>query len=825
MIKKKHASSFKWFFIFLTGLFLLTQNATHAQVNIQSNKDLSNIRVEELSDEQVTNFWNQFQSKGYTLNDLERELRKRKMPFAEFEKLKQRIVKLTSEKTSNSNADNIQSSRSTADGSETEQKSAGDEFESLLPKIFGSELFNNKKLSFEPDLKMATPLNYQLGPGDELIIDIFGYSEESFNLKVSHEGTIKIPNVGVINVNGITIEQASTRIKQNLVKVYDRINSGQTQVSITLGNIRSIKVILIGEVVLPGTYTLPSLATVFNALYVSGGPDMNGSFRNIKIIRNNNIVGNLDVYEFIKNGSAKGNIRLQDQDIIKVYPYQKRVELKGQIKREGLYEVSKSESLKQVIDFAGGFTDYAYQDRIKVIRNNAKQKSVADVPFNQLDKFEPKTGDIYQIDRILNRFENRVVIEGAIFRPGNYAIEPGLTVKKLIENAEGVTEDAFMTRAIIYRLKEDNSLEMISFSIDEILNGKSADIILKREDKIQIASKKEVQSSHVLIINGEVLKPGKYKYAEKMKIEDLIIAAGGFKESASNKRIEVSRRKENADRTISNSEIAVVGIYDVEKDLSVNKSVTSFELKPFDIITVFALPGYVQQKTVKIEGEVLFPGSYSIMRNNERISDVIFRSGGLTANGFAEGAILVRLKSNSASQDVIKDNKLRALKKQSKDSSEANEAISLETKRLNDIVGIDLKSILKNPGSKGDLFIRDNDIIRIPELSQTVLVTGEVLYPVKIRFNKSDRFKKYVYGAGGFSAKALKKHSYIVYANGTARATKHFLFMNIYPKVKPGAEIVIPVKEERKAISTIEVVTIATSLTSMLVLVVTLLKR
>lgn len=824
IVQKALNSTQRWFFIILIGLLTFT---SQAQTGAPGLQNLSQIKVDDLSDEQVINFWKQLKQKGFTIEDIEKEAFKRKMPISEFEKLKLRITSLVPDKDKPEDTDPqsdafSESDDKTLEGEFDRKRLAEMEFDKLLPGIFGSELFNNKKLSFEPNLRMATPLNYQLGPGDELIIDVFGYSEESFKLLISNDGSVKIPNIGIIHVNGLTIEQASVRIKQNLTKVYNRINSGETQVNISLGNIRSIKVTLIGEVNLPGTYTLPSLATVFNALYASGGPNRNGSLRNIRVIRNNKAIANLDVYEFIKNGIAKGNIRLQDQDIIKIYPYEKRVELRGQVKREGLFEVTKSENLKQVLEFAGGFTDDAYRDRIKVTRNNPKQKSVADVPYELVELFEPKSGDVYQIDKILNRFENRVSIEGSVFRPGNYAIEEGLTAKKLIEKAEGLTEDAFLTRAILYRLKDDNSLEMISFNLEELVKGTEKDILLKREDQIVIASQKELLGNYNLTIIGEVLKPGKYRYASRMKIEDLIVAAGGFKESASFKRIEVSRRIENADKSVSNSDIAIVGIYDVEKDLRSNPAAAMFELSPFDIVTVFISPGYVQQKTIIIEGEVMYPGSYTIIKSNERISDVIKRCGGLTANSFVDGAMLVRAKSTgSVSQEINKVNKIRALKKQSKDTAEAKEEIDQELNKVNDIVGIDLKSILKNPGSDADLIVRENDVIRIPELKQTVLVSGQVLYPVNIRYRKSAKFKSYVNGAGGFSSKALKKRSYIVYANGTAKATKHFLFFNFFPKVRPGAEIVIPVKEDKKPLSTIEVITITTSLTSMFVLIMT----
>ncbi len=801
-------------------LCLKTAISQTSGINMQN---LSSVKVDELTDEQILSFWTKIKSSGISLDRLENEAYKRKMPSDEFAKLKIRIEKVSSSLNDKKSFESA--GRNSQNKNESESYKEVDVLFSVLkPKIFGAELFSNKNLSFEPNLRMATPLNYQLGPDDELLIDIYGYSEESFNLKVSPDGSIRIPNVGIVQVSGLTIELARKRIIQNLMGSYDRIGSGETKVSITLGNIRSIKVTLIGEVNMPGTYTLPSLATVFNALYASGGPSDNGSMRSIQLIRNNKIVATLDVYEFLINGIAKGNIRLQDQDIIKVSAYETRVELKGQVKREGYFEVAKKENLKNVIDFAGGFTDFAYRDRIKVTRNTNKQKRVADVSSDLFGMFTPESGDVYTIDSILDRYENRVQIKGAVFRPGSYALDNNLTVSKIIKKADGVKEDAFMSRAIIYRLKSDNSLELLSFNVTDILSGKVEDIPLNREDVIQIASLKDLHEGYKITINGEVLRPGEFNYAQNMKIEDLIIAAGGLKESASIKRIDVSRRKDNADRNSLTGEITIIKQFEIDKDLKDNLSAAKFVLEPFDIVTIFPSPSYTSQKNLVVEGEVLYPAVYSISKNNERISDIIKRAGGITANGFAEGAILIRQKEKTISDVVIKSNRIRVLKKQSKDSSESNEFIAEKAELNFDIVGIDLQKILKNPGSKVDLFLKEGDLIRIPSQKQTVLVSGEVLYPVRVRYNNTSGFKKYVSGAGGFSPNALKKRSYIIYANGTAKSTKNIFFLSFYPKVKPGAEIVIPAKEEKKSVSTVEFATIATSLTSMVFLIVTFFK-
>jgi protein involved in polysaccharide export with SLBB domain len=476
------------------------------------------------------------------------------------------------------------------------------------------------------------------------------------------------------------------------------------------------------------------------------------------------------------------------------------------------------------LNFAGGFTDNAYSERIKVIRNTSKQKSVADVSSDLFGMFTPKSGDVYIVDNILDRYENRVQINGAVFRPGFYALEEGLTVSKLIKKAEGLREDAFMTRAIIYRLKEDNTLEVLSLNTADIVSGKSKDVLLKREDVIQIASEKELKEGYNVSINGEVLRPGNFAYADNMRIEDLIIAAGGLKESASIKRIEVARRKKDADKLSKTGEIAIIKQFDVEKDLKDNEA-SKFILEPFDVVTVFPSSGYVTQKTIRVEGEVLYPGVYTISKNDEHISDIIQRSGGLTANAFADGAILLRPKIQTITDQYIKENKLKALKKQSKDSNEVFDQIEDEGANGFDIVGIDLAQILKKPNSKTDFLLREGDIIKIPFEKQTVMVSGEVLYPVRIKYKKSMGLRSYISNAGGFGAKAIKRRAYVVYANGTAKATKSFLGLNFYPKIKAGSEIVIPQRTERKTFTTLEFTSLLTAMSTLGLITFTLLKK
>jgi protein involved in polysaccharide export with SLBB domain len=801
--------------ILIFSIFVFNLNYSVAQNQTLSLQNIAKIKVDELSDNEIAEFWEKIQNSGITLTQLEKEAKNRNVPADEIIKLKERINNLPI------NTPNKSKAVKTGERKNSSKTPGNETFEKEDSKIFGAELFSNKNLTFEPNMKMATPQNYQIGPDDELIIDIYGYSEETMNLNVSPDGNIRIPLAGIVQVSGLTIEQAKVKIIRALSQIYERINTGETKVNITLGNIRSIKVLIVGEVNLPGTYTLPSLATVFNALYASGGPNKNGSMRNIKVIRNNKVIVTLDIYDFMLKAEAKGNIRLQDQDIIKINPYENKISIKGEVKREGFFEVQKNETLNDVINFAGGFTNDAFKERIKVTRNTSKQKSVADIQQELFGMFNPKSGDEFQVDKLLNRYENRVIINGAVFRPGTYALENGLTVLKLINKAEGLKEDAFTTRAIIYRLKDDNSLTMLSINLIDAKEGKIPDILLQREDIIQIASKLDLKEGYNVTINGQVINPGSFSYAQNMKIEDLIIAAGGFKDAASYSRVEVSRRKFDVDKTKTNTEIAIVKQFDLDKDLKDNASL-KFELEPFDIVNVFTQPGYEPQKNVSIEGEVLFPGKYTIEKNNEHISDLLKRSGGLTASGFADGIVLLRQKNKNVVENIIKANKLRALQKQSKDTADVNDQILNSENEDYDIVGIDVTKILKKPGSKADLILREGDILRVPYEKQTVLVSGEVLYPVKVNINNASGLRGFVTNAGGFSSKALKRKSYVVYANGTVKATKNFLVFNLYPKIKPGCEIIVPKKEFKKGISMSEITAITTSLSTLVFLIVTI---
>lgn len=793
-------------------------SSTAQQKNF-SMQNIAEVKVDELTDDQIKQFIAEFKTAGYSTNQVEQIAIQRKMPAAEAQKLVQRISKIESNAGSNTPNQQSDFDRNLNDVVGNNADKTNKLFTVLEKSVFGAELFNNKNLTFEPNLKIATPTNYQLGPDDELILDIYGYSEATYKLKVSPEGSIRIPLLGPVQVSGLTIEQARKKITSQLTSIYSGISNGNTTVSITLGNIRSIKINILGEVNMPGSYTLPSLATAFNALYASGGPNKNGSFRNIKLIRNGKTIATIDVYEFLVKGDVKGNMRLMDQDILKIGAYDNRIELSGEVKRQGYYEVAKNETLKDIIGFAGGFTNEAYTDKIKVIRNTSKEKSVADVPNEMFGMFVPKSGDVFEIGKILNRFENRVEIRGAVFRPGQYALENGLTLSKLIKKADGLKEDAFTSRAIIYRLKDDNTSEVISFDVKEVIAG-NKDIKLNREDIVEINSKLALREEYVITILGEILRPGKYPFAENARVEDIIIASGGLKENASRKKIEIARRFKTDGTTVT-PDAAKIITYEVDENLKTDKEVF---LMPYDIITVYSVPGYTKQRNVVIEGEVNYPGQYTIASKTERISDLVKRSGGLSSFAFTQGAVLIRTKRLTEAENVIRTQKIDALKKQTKDSLRIQAIIDNEVGNLTSIVGINLPKILKNPGSKYDLLLEEGDLISVPNEKQTVKISGEILYPVRIPYKKMKTFNSYVRGSGGYTQRALRKRSYVVYANGSAKATRNFIIFKYHPKILAGSEIIIPAREERKKLSAVEVVSMTASLTTLAVIVISLLK-
>jgi len=805
-----------------------------AQVKPQN---LSNIRVDELSDTQIRRFIAQVGASGLSDPQLEQRALSSGMKPEEIQKLKERVKKLqkvdqssrlkngSDSKAFNTSGDSLRTT------SESDTLSVVDKaLAELKSKIFGADLFTTPSTTFEPNIRIATPLNYQVGPDDELLIDIYGFSEASYNLKVSPEGTINVPYVGVIPVGGMTIEQATSRIRTRLSTIYSELKTGNTKVRVSLGNIRSIKVVLTGELVKPGTYTLPSVGSVFNALYQSGGPSENGSFREIEVIRGGMKIATIDVYDFLLRGEFKNNIRLQDQDVIRVPTYNKRVEIVGEVKRPGIFEMVKGENLNELLRFSGNFTERAYQTRIKVLKNTTTERKISDITTEEFATYQPSTGDKFFVDEVLNRFENRVTIEGSVFRPGQFALEPGMTLKQLLQKAEGLTEDAFRNRAYITRLGDDLQLQLISIDIDAILTGKTKDILLRREDVIKIASIFDLREEYNVKVEGEVRQPGKFKFAEGMTVEDVILQAGGFKEGATSQRIEISRRVKNSNVLSSSAQTAEVFQININQNLNV--ATAAFVIQPFDIISVRPSEGYEIQRQVKIQGEILYPGVYTLTRKNDRISDLINRAGGFTAWAYTVGA---SLKRSGPAKEIVETKKdsgpdLGTQKDQAAQNGTAldkslltrtdtiPENYSSEAVTRNDFVGINLPRILKRPGSKEDLFLEEGDVLNIPKELQTVRVSGQVLSPITVIYSGGKGFKDYVASAGGFTEKARRKRSYIKYANGSVKGAKKIFVFNIYPRVRSGSEIIVPEGPVKRPVSITELIGVSSSLLTIYIL-------
>lgn len=838
-------------------------------------QDLSAVSASQVSDQQLRRLINYAETQNLTEQQIEAGLISRNMPAAEAAKIISRFRELRSGAGTDNNQDQTNITEDSLDGQLSEKDTAATRLSEEEKRVFGSELFSSENLTFEPSLDIATPENYQVGPGDELRVNIWGASRQTYNLEVSRDGNVVIDNLGPIYVNGLSIDQAEKRIVGRLTEIYSGLRAtrerpANTFAEVTLGQVRSIKVTIVGEVQKPGTYTLPSVATAFNALYLSGGPTFIGSFRNVEVIRNNDIVAQIDVYGYLVGGRKTQNIILKDQDIIRVVPYQHRIELEGQIKRPGYYEMKESESLADAIRFGGGFTDKAYTHRIKVTRNTSRQKRIEDVPETHLNDFTPKNGDIVYVDSILNRYANKIEIHGAVFRPGEYALEDSTTLLSLIKRAEGLREDAFKNRVLIYR-KNDNLFDkVLSADLQKIANGSAADIPLQREDVVRVLSIKELEEEFSIEISGEVQDPGQFPFMYNMTLEDLIAIAGGLKESASRARVEVARRVKatNVQDSLSDLETmktAEIFQFNINKNLSINPDVAQFTLQPFDQVFIRRSPGYEEQRIVYVKGEVRYPGKYALENKDERISDLIKRAGGLTAYAYPDGAALIRLnpayfEEKLEKEEILRDSlktvmsqrnfsgninyqELRPVNIDDDDQFDnslfAERPVETEDVVLADVnvpsykisesktqsIGIELEKILSRPESRYDIRLLAGDTLEIPKELETVRMSGELLYPISSRYDKRKTFRNYISEAGGFTKDADRKRAYIIYANGSVDRTRSILFVKDYPEVKPGAEIIVPEKQRRPFLSPQAWIGIGTGLTTLTLAVLNIVNR
>ena len=689
-------------------------------------------------------------------------------------------------------------------------------------KVFGRDIFNNPRLNFEPNMNIATPQNYRLGPGDAVYVDIYGASQKTIESTITPDGTIVIEGYGPIELSGLTANQANSKLKATLGARYK-----SSKVKLTVGQTKTISVNVMGEVMTPGTYTLSAFATVFHALYMAGGTNSIGTLRNIKVFRNNRQVTTVDIYDYILNGKMTGNIRLAEGDVIVVGPYDCLVSISGKVKRPMYYEMKQTESLASLMKYSGGFTGDAYKKSVRVVRKSGTQYSVFNVGEFDMSSFRMSDEDSVSVDSILPRYSNMVEVRGAVFRPGMYQMGGEVeTVRTLIQQAEGVTEDAFTAHAVMHRLKPDRTLEVIQVDVDGIMNGRVADIPLKNEDVLYIPSKKELQEDLTLTIHGEVMYPGIYKYADNETLEDLVLQAGGLKETASLMKVDVARRIVDQRLTTSSDTIAHTFSFAL-KDGFVIDGEPGFVLKPYDEIYVRKSPGFYKQQNVYVEGEVLFAGTYTLSKKNERVSEIIKKAGGLSNMAYPQGARLERRLTNLERKRVAEIMKLQREQredeirsqaiKSGKSISDLKQLASTDNYEIPDFypVGIELDKAIANPCSDADIVLREGDRLTVPVYNGTVKINGEVMYPNTVAYKEGKGINYYIDLAGGFSGKAKKSRTYIIYMNGDVAKAGHGV------KVKPGCEIVVPQKSMSK-MSTAESISLISGTASIAAMIATI---
>ena len=728
------------------------------------------------------------------------------------------------------------SAESTDNSDKDEYMALQNEMSSMYPdiepqkkssKVFGRDIFNNKSLTFEPNMNIATPQNYRLGPGDAVIIDIYGASQKTIQDTVSPDGTVTIEGYGPVSISGLTVSQANARLRGTVGSRYS-----SSKIRLTVGQTKTIMVNVMGEVKAPGTYTLSAFATVFHALYMAGGINDLGTLRNIKVYRNNRLVTVVDIYDYILNGKLTGNVRLADNDVIVVGPYDCLVNITGKVKRPMFYEMKKNESINSLLKYAGSFTGDAYKKSVRVNRKTGREYSVYNVEEFDFASFRIADGDSVTVEPILNRYANTVEVRGAVFRPGMYNLgEQVNSVRSLIEHAEGLTEDAFKARAVMHRMKTDRSLEVVSVDVEGIMSGKVADIPLKENDVLFIPTRQDKMNERTITIRGEVLFPGTYKYADNETIEDFVLQAGGLTDKASVVNVNVSRRVSDAKALRPDSLIAQTYTLSL-KDGFVIDGTPGFILMPFDEVFIRKSPGYTEQQNVTIEGEVLFAGAYTLTKRNARLSDLFKKAGGSTKEAYLKGARLIRKANDTEKarmEAVLKMQREQQQKNLLQLAASSNSGSNLqqvaESAKNADLekfnvpdeypVGIDLSEAIKHPGSDEDLVLREGDRLVVPQYNGTVKINGAVMYANTVGYEKGKRASYYIDQAGGFASDAVKNKAYIIYMNGKVAKVSHGA------KVQPGCEIVVPAKLKRK-MSVAETMSLGTSMSSIAAMIATI---
>ncbi|MEO7119992.1 MAG: SLBB domain-containing protein, partial [Ginsengibacter sp.] len=753
--------------------------------------DLSHINIDNYSDDEISGILQKATESRISQTQLLKLAAGKGLPSEEIVKLKNRLQFIG--KSGQQNKDNTQLLKSdTTVSHEYDTSAAKVPMQTFKPdqSIFGSELFSSNSLVFEPNLRIPAPAGYILGPDDEIVVSVYGYSEKKYDLTVNEQGEIYIPNVGPILVNGLTIEQATEKIKSRLAAtIYRAINSGQTKVQISLGKIRSIRITVIGQAKKPGTFTVSSLTTLFNALYLCGGPTSMGSYRNIEVIRGDNIKTKADLYDFLVNGNQKDNIFLKEGDVIRIPYYKERVKISGKIKREGKFEMLDTESFNDLLRYCGGFTDDAYRGAVTVIRITDTEKKIIDLESSQYDSFKPHGSDQYIVNKLQDEFGNRIVISGSVNRPGPYELSADITLKDLIEKAGGLTEDAYKKGVTIYRYLGNKTPTTVSADLDSVLDLDQK-VYLRKNDSIFVHSIFDFTDKNFITVEGNVRKPGTVQWRENFTLHDLLLSVGGLTESGDSSNVEISRRIRNADINQANHNESEVFNINLAND---QDSQNNVYLQPFDMVIVKTLPGYTEQRSVLVLGEVRSPGRYGLEKSGDRISDVLQRVGGFKASADSS-SITIRRSAKSNLTVEEKQRLFQRILNINSDSLLQNPRLKDELYKTYDLISVNLEEALHHPNSSENLALEQGDILTVDRSTNLVKISGEVYYPTIVPFKPNRTLKYYVQQAGNFTSYARKNGSLVIHPDGKAASVKHFLWFRSYPLVTPRSEVFVPQK-------------------------------
>ena len=767
------------------------------------------IFAQQMTDSQVVEYLKQAKAEGKSQSQISMELMRQGVTQQQVERIRDQYL---------NNQENVivESSDNTDSRIRNEVAETIPQADSTAVQIYGHNIFTNNNLTFEPNSNLATPENYTLGPGDEVIIDIWGANENSIRQVISPDGSIQISGLGPVHLNGMTIKEANRYLQKELSKIYSGIdgNDASTQVKLTLGNIRSIQINIMGEVKLAGTYMLSAFSTVFHALYRAGGINEIGTLRSIKVNRYGKTIADIDVYDLIMKGKMNDGIRLQEGDVINVSTYLSLVRISGKVKRPMIYEMKPTETLKNILDYAGGFTGDAYKQSVRIIRKTGREYQVFTVDEMDYGVFKLEDGDEISVESILDRYENRVEIQGAVYRSGIYQLDGQVnTVKSLIKKADGLRGDAFMNRAVLNREKDNYDHEIIAVDLAGIMNGTQPDIPLMKNDVLFIPSIQNLKERQTVTIHGRVSNPGTFSFAEKMTVEDLVVMAGGLLEDAATVKVDITRRIKNPNSTAYTKEVGRTFTMDLSNNFEVGKE--SVFLEPFDEVYIRKSPSYQEQQNVTISGEVLFGGTYALQSKTERISALIERAGGLTPEAYTRGARLLRVRTEEEAK------RERDMLKMAQRTSE-KDSIDVATLDVSSTysVGIDLEKAIKNPNSDYDIVLKDGDVLYIPQYINTIKISGAVMYPNTVLYEDGKSMKYYINQAGGFSSDARKRKVFVINLNGKASKLK----LNSKKAIEPGSEIVVPTKEKKDKSAMAEIMTMA-SLSASLAAVVASIVR